>query len=216
MADLLQPSLDELQSHLPTVETSFVPLDLTYVVYTRHSHLSLFFALVTFTPFVVFISLSTLVLFRRELEAVNQCLGLLLSTLLNALLKRVFAQSRPAGSSKAGHGMPSDHAQFMGFLLVYLSCWLFTRGCVRGATRHVLAAALLVATALVAASRVHLNVHTPVQVAAGLLVGLVAGSAYFLLSHRLLYPRYDALLSLPVMRWLLHEGHERGPRRAAL
>jgi len=202
MADLLQPSLNQLRDHIPTTEPSFVPLDLTYVVYTQHSTLSFFFALITFTPFVVLISLTTLILFRRELEAVNQCCGLVLSTMLNSLLKHIFAQERPVGSSKQGHGMPSDHAQFMGFLLVYLSCWLFTRGCVRGATRYLLSLALLVTTALVAFSRIHLNVHTPLQVSVGVLIGLVTGTAYFLVSFHVLYPRYDAVLTWRIMRWL--------------
>ena len=202
MTDLLQPSLDQLCERAPTTESTFIPLDLTYVVYSRHSSLSLFFALVTFTPLVVFIALATLVLFRRELEAANQCLGLLLSTALNHALKRLLAHPRPLHSSKEGHGMPSDHAQFMAFYLAYTSCWLFHRACVRGYMRHLMVAALTLATALVAVSRVDLGVHSAEQVGVGLLVGLATGYGYHVLSRLCLWPWYDWVLGWAVMRWL--------------
>ena len=202
MTELLQPSLDSLREHAPTTESAFIPLDLTYVVYSRQSHLSLLFALITFTPLVIFIGLVTLVLFRRELEALNQCTGLVLSTAINHVLKRAFAQARPAGSAKDGHGMPSDHAQFMAFFLAYSALWLFSRACVRGYTRHALVLALTAATLLVALSRIDLGVHSAEQVLVGLLVGAATGAGYHLLSRALLWPRYGAVLDWPLMRWL--------------
>ena len=202
MTDLLQPALGDLCQGAPTTESSFIPLDMTYVVYSRHSHLSLFFALITFLPLVIFISLATLVLFRRELEALNQCIGLVLSTALNHALKRAFAHPRPAHSAKEGHGMPSDHAQFMAFYTAYASCWLFHRACVRGYTRYVLVLGLMGATALVAVSRLDLGVHSVDQVGVGLGVGLVTGYGYHVVSRLCLWPLYDWVLGWWVMRWL--------------
>ena len=202
MTDLLQPSLGRLQEHAPTTESTFIPLDLTYVVYSRHSYLSLFFALVTFLPLVIFISLATLVLFRRELEALNQCLALVLSTALNHSLKRLFAQARPAGSAKEGHGMPSDHAQFMAFFTAYSALWLYSRACVRGPVRPLMVAALAVATLTVAWSRVELGVHSLGQVGVGLAVGAVTGWGYHLLARWALWPAYDWVLGWAPMRWL--------------
>lgn len=203
MTDLLQPSLDQLREHIPTTEPSFIPLDLTYVVYSPTSTLSLLYALVTFTPFVVFIALATIIACRREIEAVNQCFGLVLSTLVNSVLKSVLRHPRPLQSVKEGHGMPSDHAQFMGFFLLYLTLWLHTRACVTGSGRFIVVAATTTLTALVCVSRVHLGVHSEVQVVAGLAVGCALGCLYFYLSHRLLYPQYEWLLSLPPLQWLL-------------
>ena len=203
MTDLLQPSLDQLREHIPTTESSFVPLDLTYVVYSRTSTLSLLYALVTFTPFVVFIALSTIIACRREIEAVNQCAGLLLSTAINSLLKRALQHPRPLQSVKEGHGMPSDHAQFMGFFTLYLILWLHTRACVTGSGRWIVTAGLVALSGLVCVSRIHLGVHSEVQVVAGLAVGCALGCLYFALSRSLLYPRYEALLALPPLQWLL-------------
>ena len=203
MTDLLQPSLDQLRERIPTTEPSFIPLDLTYVVYSPTSTLSLLYALVTFTPFVVFISLATIIACRREIEAVNQCLGLLLSTAINAVLKSVLRHPRPLLSAKEGHGMPSDHAQFMGFFLLYLTLWLHTRACVTGSGRWIVVVGLALLSGLVCVSRVHLGVHSELQVVAGLAVGCALGCVYFWLSYQLLYPRYEWLLSLPLMRWLL-------------
>ena len=203
MTDLLQPSLDQLRERIPTTEPSFIPLDLTYVVYSPTSTLSLLYALVTFTPFVVFISLATIIASRREIEAVNQCLGLVLSTVINSLLKSLLRHPRPLQSVKEGHGMPSDHAQFMGFFLLYLTLWLHTRACVSGSGRYIVVAGLCALTGLVCVSRVHLGVHTEVQVLAGLAVGCALGCGYFVLSYQFLYPRYEWLLSLPPMQWLL-------------
>jgi len=74
---------------------------------------------------------------------------------------------------------------------------------VTGSGRWIVMAGLCLLTTLVCVSRVHLGVHSELQVIAGLAVGCALGAAYFYLSYRLLYPQYEWLLSLPPLQWLL-------------
>lgn len=101
--------------------------DFTYVVYDSSSPHSFFLAYLTFLPVLIGFGLFNTVLLRRDLEAAYHCCGLLLSTALNNVLKRLIRQPRPTGSAKLGHGMPSDHAQFSFFFVVYMTYWITYR-----------------------------------------------------------------------------------------
>lgn len=83
-----------------------------------------FLALLTLTPLILAVMYITTLLVRRDIEIFIQCMGLGLSSLSNAILKRILKHPRPLHSSKGGYGMPSDHAQFMFFLVTYTTLWL--------------------------------------------------------------------------------------------
>lgn len=138
---------------------------------------------------------------RASLQHAERLARLLLmgqvgNELLNHLLKRLIRQPRPDSTaacrcrvvipgvddhSYADFGMPSSHAQFMGFSTAVLpplaslvlhgllpratalcAAWAFRGACVAG-------------TGLVALARVYLGYHTREQVLAGLVVGYVVG-----------------------------------------
>jgi len=132
------------------------------------------------------------------------CMGLLLALIVlnELLLKRQIEQRRPVGSCLyfASYGMPSGHActsiGTLTFLL--LETWVDRPKWSRrrqGATT----AALLLALGSVPYSRVHLNDHTPAQVAAGAAEGFVVASLYFLCAYRYMRPRLDDWLrSVPL------------------
>jgi membrane-associated phospholipid phosphatase len=170
--------------------------DFTFVVYDSTSLLSLLLAYVTFAPIALLLVLLSSVVLRRDLEAAFQCAGLLLSTGVNTVLKRVFAQSRPVGSAKLGHGMPSDHAQFSFFFCVYAAVWIVHRCRMRRAYKGALIALMAVAVAVVCYSRIHLGVHTVEQVLAGSCAGAILGSLWALWAHKRVwkhhFPRMEA------------------------
>lgn len=149
-------------------------------------------AVCTFSPLVIGIGHTTLIMFRREIESINQMIGLVLSTIINQLLKRYFCEARPTNSVKTGHGMPSDHSQFMAFFTIYVLAWLWTRAnhSINQPSRILLSLCLPLLTVLVAISRIHLEVHTIGQVCAGLVIGTILGALYFAFSFQFLYQSF--------------------------
>ena len=75
--------------------------------------------------FILFLSLSLLVMFVRELHLIGFLAGILVNTLINELLKEFISEPRPDGACKGDFGMPSNHSQFMFFFATYW-CLLFT------------------------------------------------------------------------------------------
>ncbi len=91
-----------------------------------------------------------------------------LTAILNSWLKGYFAIERPTQHPLAGRSrrlqLPSGHAQLAAF------AWLWLALEFRRQWLSILAAVL---TAGIAASRVYLGVHTPTDVAAGILIGVL-------------------------------------------
>jgi dolichyldiphosphatase len=156
----------------------FIPLDFTYVVYDRDAHHSVVLAYLTFLPILVGIGVINAVLLRRDLEALYQATGLLLSSAINAVLKRIIGQSRPPGSHKLGYGMPSDHAQFSFFFVTYLSLWMVWRARLTPRQRAGYISALLLTAVIVCWSRIHLGVHSTAQVLVGSSIGMLLGALW--------------------------------------
>ena len=56
--------------------------------------------------------------------------GILINELVNMMVKHTLAHPRPCGNhlfSHSGHGMPSDHSQFMAFFAVYSVLFIYVR-----------------------------------------------------------------------------------------
>lgn len=90
-----------------------------------------------------------------------------------------------------GYGMPSSHAQFVAFFAVYLSLFLFFRHTPTSPNPQIVPAFLLnailalglcVGATTVAVSRIYLNYHTPRQVLAGCVAGVVCAFAWFVVA----------------------------------
>jgi dolichyldiphosphatase len=160
---------------------------------------------------------ATLIFCTREVEPMLMFAGQMGCEALNYILKRVFKEARPArvgGLSGEemralgkGYGMPSSHAQFMGYFAVYGSLFLLVRygptrlsgapsaaGDSRKAAMKVqfpdniippkaqgvvLSAAFIAIAALVAESRIYLHYHTPKQVIVGVCAGATCAALWF-------------------------------------
>src|SRR5690606_25556868 len=146
---------------------------------------------------VLLIIFGTLVYSTREIEVLLFLAGQLTNEGINVVLKKWFKQHRPSylvdvGALKEGrgYGMPSSHAQFMGFFAVYLTLLLLVRlptSMHRGQAYQALKKGAYLAAAWASAvavglARVELKYHTLEQVLAGWSVGMVLGAACFVVT----------------------------------
>ncbi|EPY23485.1 dolichyldiphosphatase [Strigomonas culicis] len=105
---------------------------LTEVTYRRDHPLSFLFGVSSFLPLVVVMFLSGLASAPspRRMPALALLMFLVVNVGLNVTLKRVLQSPRPQhplAAHTTTHGMPSDHAQFMSFFVVYLVCGDYRR-----------------------------------------------------------------------------------------
>lgn len=172
---------------------------MTEVVYRQHDLLSKLFGISSIGPVALMVFLAGLTsapCAARRLPAMNLILYFILSVSINVVLKSSIRSLRPAHPA-AGmnyttvHGMPSDHAQFMAGLSVYLLRRWAAAAQQRpprraaassrraaspppssaAASSVALAALLLPATLFVGAGRIYNGYHTVGQVLVGWAVG---------------------------------------------
>lgn len=108
-------------------------------------------------------------------------LGLSLSVVV---LKNVFAAPRPSDAliEIASYAFPSGHAAgiiFLAITFAYLSHH------VSNPIRYSVYVGLFILTCVIGLSRIYLNVHTPMQVAAGYAVGAVWGLAWVFCAEKI-------------------------------
>ncbi|KAF4656565.1 Dolichyldiphosphatase 1 [Perkinsus olseni] len=156
---------------------------LTYVPYPTQDGklLGWTLALLTLAPIFTISSVFTITLVRQSVRWGLLFVGLILSTVVNTILKNYVAEPRPEGTFASGYGMPSDHCQFCGFIIAY--GFLFVKHHVRTQPlwiRYIPPVLAVIFIALpLAYSRVFLLAHTWAQVRAGMLLGLTLGSSWF-------------------------------------
>ncbi|XVF55435.1 hypothetical protein PTKIN_Ptkin06aG0035700 [Pterospermum kingtungense] len=159
---------------------------LTHVRYRRGDQLGHFLAWVSLVP--VFISLGGFIshfIFRRELQGMFFALGLLISQLINEIIKTTVQEARPETCAMLemcdSHGWPSSHCQYMFFFAVYSS--LLTCKGINGIWKvRTRSAALFLhwsMAVLTMYSRVYLGYHTVAQVFAGAGLGTFLGGVWF-------------------------------------
>jgi len=182
------PQADPSAPHILPVP-SLLPLDFTFVVYDANSTFSLLLAFLTFVPVMVVCTVFSSLLLRRDIEAGYQFGGLLLSTVANTLLKHWWAEHRPLGSAKLGHGMPSDHAQCSAFIVTYTAIWMMHRCNFSRHLKALLLALMVSVAATVGYSRIHLGVHSPKQVLAGAGFGILFGALWGLAARAFVWER---------------------------
>uniref|UniRef100_A0A7S2S7W1 Phosphatidic acid phosphatase type 2/haloperoxidase domain-containing protein n=1 Tax=Rhizochromulina marina TaxID=1034831 RepID=A0A7S2S7W1_9STRA len=137
-------------------------------------------ALVSLAPIFLIAQLAALVAVRRDWPTLVLLLGQLLNDQLNGLVKHQVRQPRPLDCELESYGMPSNHAQFMGFLLSFTGLYLCWRCACSRLEKAFWATGTAGLTVLVCISRVYLLYHTTEQVLVGLGLGFLAGAGWFL------------------------------------
>ena len=168
------------------------PLGHTHILYEAHSIPDFIAACLALSPFLVATSLVTHFAVKRCCETLFLLAGLVVSTVVNLLVKGYIQQPRPMGSHRTDYGMPSDHSQFFGFLAVYGILGLYSQRVVwrpAAPTKYRCARALSLLAVAVAWSRVRLGLHSLEQVSAGLLLGGVLAACWDSLGKVWVRPR---------------------------
>ena len=177
------------------------PFSLTYVTYDSNDPLGNCMALLTLTPIFIVVALTALVvcgvLFDHRSSATAQASVFLLGQLLNDGMSRMikimvssvdalnFISERPYSSDRKEGGMPSNHAQSVGFFASYAVLLLCLECSVNVSPqncriRPILIVSFAFLAVLVSYSRVHLGYHTALQVSVGLTLGAAVALVFFL------------------------------------
>ncbi|KAJ2044312.1 hypothetical protein GGI08_007140 [Coemansia sp. S2] len=188
-----------------TAGTELRSFGLTHFQYSDGDHIGMALALASLFPIFLIVMEATIILSRREIAGILLLSGQLLNEAFNLVLKQVIREERPHLHLGDGYGMPSSHAQFMGFFVMFSTVYLETRISTNVIHKRAVQMGAAVLGVLVAASRVYLGYHTVIQVLAGGMVGLVAGLVWYWLVEHVLYPSglVEKLLSTFICQWLL-------------
>ena len=185
------------------------PLSLTHVVYAHEEGVvGQALAMASLLPVFIAVAMVTLAASRRDLATFAMGVGQAGNEVLNWALRRLFRAPRPPATAlhlAPPYGMPSNHAQFMGFWAAYLGLWVALRW---QHARHPVAKATIILglisiTELVAYSRVRLLYHTVGQVVAGAVVGAVVGAGWYALVAVWARPAFPAIARWRICRALL-------------
>ena len=182
------------------VDEDWVSFSLTHVKYPRGDPIGYILALLSLTPFAVFIAFVTLVLFKKELDTVLFVSGQLLNELINLILKHVIREARPDMHSVKNatiktFGMPSQHSQFMAFFTFY--CILFIMIRMQHKPwyfRYPIPMGLSISLLAVVYSRVYLLYHYWFQVVVGILVGFSWAAVWFYFVYSFFEPKFFNLI----------------------
>ncbi|KAK0521631.1 hypothetical protein OC834_006572 [Tilletia horrida] len=191
----------------------YASFGLTHVRYDADDPFAQLLALITLSPIFLLCAYTTIILYRRELTFINALVGQLGCEAVNWALKRLIRQPRPlglAGVSEEGYGMPSSHAQFMGFFAAFFVAHFVlhhppprrppTLINTMRRLEHFLSIVLIVVGSLaVCYSRYYLLYHTVAQILVGASIGLSIGLVYYYLTEHLtrLPLRLPAALASP-------------------
>ncbi|KAF9680301.1 hypothetical protein SADUNF_Sadunf06G0107000 [Salix dunnii] len=187
---------------------------LTHVRYQNGDQLGHFLAWVSLVP--VFISLGgffTHFIFRRELHCMFFALGLIISQIINEVIKTSVQQARPETCALLemcdSHGWPSSHSQYMFFFAVYITL-LTVEGIGLSQIKNKCAViffpwSLAVLTMF---SRVYLGYHTVAQVFAGAALGVFLGACWFWVVNNIIY-EYFPVIEESILSMIMQELLER-------
>jgi len=221
MPDGCEPPSDYygwLVTHRGDLDGMWKPISLMTVEYPSSDLIGKLCAWSGLIPQFLVVAFITLILFRRELHTIGYFLGILLNEIVNHLLKHTFRQSRPCrvwgGNLHEKFGMPSSHSQFMAFFATYITFFTYIRlryprsekyneDVISGLVKNLLVLSSLTVTLFVAYGRVYLYYHTVDQVLAGLLVGCITGTIWFLIMHLLLTPLFPTIANTKLAELLL-------------
>ncbi|CAK0849857.1 unnamed protein product, partial [Prorocentrum cordatum] len=119
---------------------------------------------------------------RHDAQVCWSLLGAIAAAFNCKALKVVINQARPEGARKADPGMPSSHAQSLGFLSGYAACGLLTLGW-PAPWPAAAAGSTLACGAFLSWLRVELGFHTTPQVLVGHSLGALSAAAWWRLGQ---------------------------------
>ncbi|TQB69562.1 hypothetical protein MPDQ_001691 [Monascus purpureus] len=186
-------------------------LSLTHVHYNPEDPVSFASAWLALVPQALCVVYVSLIWVSREVEVLLMFAGQLGCEAVNFALKRVIKEERPQQMYGKDYGMPSSHAQFVAYFAVYLCLFLFfrrtpaqpsSRAGAKSLERVAMSFVFCFGSALVAASRIYLNYHTPKQVLAGCAAGAVCAVSWFFATDFLRTAGWiDRALNLAIVRF---------------
>ncbi|XP_063065968.1 dolichyldiphosphatase 1 [Engraulis encrasicolus] len=190
------------------------PISLTHVEYPADDLTGQVLAYISLLPIAILVGFVTLIVFKRELHTISFFGGLILNEGLNWVLKHILQEPRPCGGAHASltteYGMPSSHAQFIWFFVVYFFLFLYLRmhqtnnaRCVELLWRHILSIMLLSMALAVSYSRVYLLYHSGRQVLYGGVTGSVVAVVWFFITQELLTPLFPRIAAWPLSEFFL-------------
>ncbi|CAD5186571.1 unnamed protein product [Musa acuminata subsp. malaccensis] len=175
--------------------------------YPRGDSLGHFLVWVSLIP--VFISFGGFIshfIFRRELQGLCFALGLIISQVINELIKSSIQQSRPCAVLEVcdSHGWPSSHSQFIFFFSTYFSlpCLINGVGVSSPSSRRIIGLLPWPSAFLTLYSRVYLGYHTVPQVLAGSTLGLLLGAGWYSIVDTMLVDFFPAVEESAIGRFL--------------
>lgn len=198
------------------------PFSLTHVVYSSDDPLGPLWALLSLAPPFCVVSLTTVIVVGRDLRAAFVLVGLIITSIISTVLKKIIGHERPdhifgtavgaanddeQSSDMLLHvpasqqeGMPSNHSAFVAFTGTFALLFAIRRcGSMQGTAlvRSIKrwgppAGAWTIATGC-AYSRVHLGYHTHAQVYAGFALGCVLGAVWYRLYETVYFSNVHSL-----------------------
>ncbi|CBJ28335.1 dolichyldiphosphatase [Ectocarpus siliculosus] len=183
-------------------DEDYAYLSLTVARYAKEDALGKYMALLTLSPIYLAVAYMTLVVVRRDLQVFVLAVGHLVDLVVNKALKTWIAEARPPGCINTGHGMPSNHSQYMFFFASFVSLYLWGRVSFSAEAKVGLTSVLAGWAASVAYSRMCLQCHTLKQVAVGAAVGTTTGGLWYLLYSKVLLPLLPRVAKWPISRAL--------------
>ena len=198
------------------------PFSLTHVVYSSNDPLGPLLALLSLAPPFCVVSLTTVIVVGRDLRAAFVLVGLIITSIISTVLKKIIGHERPdhifgtavgaanddeQSSDMLLHvpasqqeGMPSNHSAFVAFTGTFALLFAIRRcGSMQGTAlvRSIKrwgppAVAWTIATGC-AYSRVHLGYHTHAQVYAGFALGCVLGAVWYRLYETVYFSNVHSL-----------------------
>ena len=172
---------------------------LTCVEFPRGDQFGHLLAYVSLIPIAVLVSYVVLVLHNRDLPTICVFLGQMLNEVMNVVAKRMLKHPRPENphhlvGSANKYGMPSQHAQCMGFFTAYCCLYLIFKASHKNLiTRGLLIILLISSLIAVLYSRVYLLYHFTSQCIAGAMIGSLFGYFWFRLTWDFFAQYFDKI-----------------------
>ena len=143
----------------------------------RNNFLTGFFKFITFLGsqyILILIALLSIILIKNKKVPIAITINLVISAILNVLLKHVINRPRPEGYrivDETGYSFPSGHSMismaFYGLIL-----YIILKNCKNKKLRNILCSMLAILIVLIGFSRVYLGVHYASDVIGGFVVSI--------------------------------------------
>ncbi|KAF9094704.1 hypothetical protein BGX23_001709 [Mortierella sp. AD031] len=201
-AEAVAHAAEQIASKIPPHHT-LTSLSITHVQFAQNDILSKLFAYVTLSPLAILCGYVAVIITSRDLKPAVMLAGQLVNELLNLILKRLVKQARPTEYLGDGYGMPSSHSQFMAYFATYIVILMYRRSIAsEPIVPHTVSAVVILWSALVVYSRVHLYYHTWQQVVAGTICGFFFAIVYYHIANGIIRSKglFDWIVDHPLAR----------------